>query len=478
MTTHSLDEAVDRILDRLARTAAEQDPGFPHFADATTGAWTRTPTGDWTGAFFVGQLWLAAAVTPDQRWHQLALDWAERLAPRATSQTVFRGFLFWYGAAIGAVLLDDQRAARIALDGAEALAASFHPRGRLLPLGVAAEDAHSVGPEETNIDGVPGGAPLLFFAADQTGDAPARPASTSPARALDEYVTGQVLAAVAPAALEVFPVRGRPGRGGAGHHGHAVARARGRRPLVSDRARRQYQLAEPESHLVVRQLAMDWGDRDGRSGPARARIPAVPRHPSSDAQPGRTVWRSAAAGLLVDDHSRANGNVSRIWRCVASSRHSSSTRLARRAAESRSRFGAAAAGNGTRSYVRLPLPTHDHRGQSTDQGPAVGQPSPARCCAVARFVTVASTATTIAPAPGSPAPSYPTSNGSRGALGGFHPKAMSNARPVRPIRPVGIFRARIIPQPRYWQGATERSGAVGRAIDAGCRRPPQRSHPA
>lgn len=171
MTTHTLSEAIDRMLDRLARTAAEEDPGFPHFADATTGAWTRTPTGDWTGAFFVGQLWLAAATTTDSQWHQLALEWSERLSPRAASETVFRGFLFWYGAAIGAVLLDDQRAGQIALDGARSLAASFHPRGRLLPLGAAAEEAHSVGPEETNIDGVPGGAPLLYFAADRTGDA-------------------------------------------------------------------------------------------------------------------------------------------------------------------------------------------------------------------------------------------------------------------------------------------------------------------
>jgi len=171
MTAPDLDEAVDRMLDRLARTAAADDPGFPHFADAATGAWTRTPGGDWTGAFFVGQLWLAAAVTKDPRWHEQALEWARRLCPRAASRTVFRGFLFWYGAAIGAVLLDDERAALIALDGARALATSFHPHARLLPLGAAAEEAHSVGPEETNIDGVPGGTPLLYFAAARAGDA-------------------------------------------------------------------------------------------------------------------------------------------------------------------------------------------------------------------------------------------------------------------------------------------------------------------
>lgn len=76
--------------------------------------------------------------------------------------------------------------------------------------------------------------------------------------ALDAYVTGQVLAAVAPAALEVSLA--------------AVAQAEAERATLdklwrqrieraryaADRARRQYQLAEPENRLVVRQLEAEW----------------------------------------------------------------------------------------------------------------------------------------------------------------------------------------------------------------------------
>ena len=75
---------------------------------------------------------------------------------------------------------------------------------------------------------------------------------------LDAHVTRQVLAALAPAALEL-PV-------------HAAGQAEQRRAEVDriwrqrleradqacDRARRQYQLAEPENRLVVRQLEKDW----------------------------------------------------------------------------------------------------------------------------------------------------------------------------------------------------------------------------
>jgi DNA invertase Pin-like site-specific DNA recombinase len=76
--------------------------------------------------------------------------------------------------------------------------------------------------------------------------------------ALDAYVTRQVLAAVAPAALEVSMA--------------AAAQAEAERAMVdklwrqriergryaADRARRQYQLAEPENRLVVRQLEKEW----------------------------------------------------------------------------------------------------------------------------------------------------------------------------------------------------------------------------
>jgi DNA invertase Pin-like site-specific DNA recombinase len=75
---------------------------------------------------------------------------------------------------------------------------------------------------------------------------------------LDAYVTGQVLAAVAPAALEVSLA--------------AAARAETERAALdtlwrqrleraryaADRARRQYKLAEPENRLVVRQLEKEW----------------------------------------------------------------------------------------------------------------------------------------------------------------------------------------------------------------------------
>lgn len=163
-------DAIGAMLERIDSTISEPELGFPHFADPGTGIWTRSAAGDWTGGFWVGQLWLAERMTGDRRYHDEALRWAERLRPRATSETVFRGFMFWYGAAIGAILTGDDIARRIALDGAAGLASLYDPVARVIPLGSTAEEASSVGRTEANIDGVPGGTPLLAWASTNGGD--------------------------------------------------------------------------------------------------------------------------------------------------------------------------------------------------------------------------------------------------------------------------------------------------------------------
>jgi DNA invertase Pin-like site-specific DNA recombinase len=75
---------------------------------------------------------------------------------------------------------------------------------------------------------------------------------------VDGYVTGLLLAAMAPAALEVSLAAA----GQAGAQRAQVDRIWRQRleraDFAADRARRQYQLAEPENRLVARQLEKDW----------------------------------------------------------------------------------------------------------------------------------------------------------------------------------------------------------------------------
>ena len=76
--------------------------------------------------------------------------------------------------------------------------------------------------------------------------------------ALDAYVTGQVLDAVAPAALEVSMAAAAQAEGERAMLGKLWRQRLERARYAVGRARRQYQLAEPENRLVARQLEADW----------------------------------------------------------------------------------------------------------------------------------------------------------------------------------------------------------------------------
>jgi unsaturated chondroitin disaccharide hydrolase len=160
------EDAISKMLERIERTAASIERGFPHYADTQTGRWTVSENGDWTGGFWNGMLWLANHVTSDDRYRGWARHWTELLRSRATSETVFRGFLFYYGAALGDVLCADDLARSVGIEGARGLATLFNTKAGIIPLGSAAEEATSVGETEANIDGMQSSA-LLAWAAER-----------------------------------------------------------------------------------------------------------------------------------------------------------------------------------------------------------------------------------------------------------------------------------------------------------------------
>src|ERR687894_1311979 len=166
-----------RMLERIDDTARQVTAGFPNFADPETGEWTTSPQGDWTGGHWVGELWLARRVTGEERYGEWAGEWCEALRPRAASNTIFRSFLFYYGAALGDVLLDDHRARAVALEGARGLLGLYNPKAGLIPLGTEAEEASDVGNEEASIDAVGSISALFGWASEKTSDATFRDAA-------------------------------------------------------------------------------------------------------------------------------------------------------------------------------------------------------------------------------------------------------------------------------------------------------------
>lgn len=186
MTATPWPTGFERLLARVDATGASVAGGFPHYADPASGKWTTSPAGDWTGGFWPGLCWLARHATGDERYRTWALRWAERLRPRAVSDTVFRGFLFYYGALLGAVLLGDPKARELALLGARGWAGSFNDKAGAFPLGGEAEEASDVGQGEANVDTVQGAA-LLVWAAGEAHEPRWRAMALSHARRHIEF---------------------------------------------------------------------------------------------------------------------------------------------------------------------------------------------------------------------------------------------------------------------------------------------------
>jgi hypothetical protein len=78
------------------------------------------------------------------------------------------------------------------------------------------------------------------------------------ARFLDDHVIAQVLSALAPAALELSVTAARQVEAHRAEVDRIWRQRLERAGFLCDRARRQYQLAEPENRLVVRQLEREW----------------------------------------------------------------------------------------------------------------------------------------------------------------------------------------------------------------------------
>ncbi|HLN87689.1 MAG TPA: hypothetical protein VK200_14530, partial [Candidatus Limnocylindrales bacterium] len=169
MLTSLWHDALARMQQRIIDTAKNELNGFPQVSDPETGSWATVADGDWTGGFWVGLLWLAHYRSHEDELLLRAEHWAERLRPRAHSQTVFRGFLFYYGAAIAAILHDNPIGREVGLLGAQELATLYNPRARLIPIGTQAAKAQEVHLRETNIDCLALTA-LLHWAAERLGN--------------------------------------------------------------------------------------------------------------------------------------------------------------------------------------------------------------------------------------------------------------------------------------------------------------------
>ncbi len=213
---------------------------------------------------------------------------------------------------------------------------------------------------------------------------------------LDDWIARQVLDAVAPAALEVSMAAAAQAEDERAMLDKLWRQRLERARYAAGRARRQYQLAEPENRLVARQLEAGWEAALAEGSPRNSR----PRSPPPSARPSRT-WPAT---------SRESGARRRPRRLTARSCCASSSRTS----PPRS--------SGTASWSMSPSP-----------GPAGTRP-PGRPSAPSR----AWTSCRITP-PSSPAsPNSPP----QAAITGRSPTPSTPRDSARPSAPAGSARAR------------------------------------
>ncbi len=161
-------EAQGRLLDRVDTTAAAVRPAFPLAADGRTGRWTSKPEGAWTDGFWVGLCWLAYRLTGEPRYRDWGLEWTARLRGREAAETHDIGFVFYYAAVRGWQVTGEPFLRELGLACADRLAAMWHPRARVIPVGRQAEVASGL--DDVTIDGMMN-LQVLWWAARETGQA-------------------------------------------------------------------------------------------------------------------------------------------------------------------------------------------------------------------------------------------------------------------------------------------------------------------
>jgi unsaturated chondroitin disaccharide hydrolase len=162
------DAGLDLLMERVSTTAQQVGRRFPHWADPATGRWTTTKSGDWPGGAWLGMLWCGIRLGRTEYRSSMS-EWMSALKRQLEVDSVFRGFPFYYGCALGDLLLHDREAGAIAEDCSRRLMTNFDDTIGVIPLGNGAEEGGYTGRNISSIDSLQA-TPLLYWLYQRTAD--------------------------------------------------------------------------------------------------------------------------------------------------------------------------------------------------------------------------------------------------------------------------------------------------------------------
>lgn len=156
-------DALFKQLDSISRQCGEQ---FPLYRLPRERKWKLSRRGSWLGGFWAGLWWRRAAYTELSEDLDQATFWSRQLVAQLDEPSLNRSFVFWYGAAFGGRLAQDQPARELALRAADTLARDYRPDIGGWPLGPGMGGGDG-GDATLNIDALAPTLALMHLQADK-----------------------------------------------------------------------------------------------------------------------------------------------------------------------------------------------------------------------------------------------------------------------------------------------------------------------
>ena len=313
----AIDRAIGRALDTVDRNLAHFGDAFPR-PSSTHGVYAAMDNTEWTNGFWTGMLWLAYELTGAARYRDAALRHVHSFHARQRDRINVNhhdlGFLYSLSCVAGWQLTGEPLAAEAALGAARLLLQRYLPGAGIIQAWGELSDPAQRGRMiiDCNLN-----LPLLYWAADHTGDPAFRVAA-------DRHIAAAARHIVRPVGSTVHTVFFDPATGaplhGKTHQGHAddSCWARGQAwgisgfPLVyrHNGDSRLIQLAQVLANYYLNRLPEDgicYWDLDFTSGPeprdssgaaiAACGLLELAQHlPLAD--PLRAAYERAAAGTV------------------------------------------------------------------------------------------------------------------------------------------------------------------------------------
>ncbi|AUO67581.1 glycoside hydrolase family 88 protein [Citrobacter amalonaticus] len=168
---HKIQAAIDRVAQKTAVNINKLDGQFPGEV-CIEGIWPRTENVGWTTGFWAGQLWLLWELTKNPLFHEqaerLIASFKERLDKSIDVDHHDLGFLYTLSCVSAWKLTRNEQARQTAIRAAQSLIQRFNPVSNVIQAWGDLQDPEQQGRMiiDCNMN-----LPLLYWAAQQTGDA-------------------------------------------------------------------------------------------------------------------------------------------------------------------------------------------------------------------------------------------------------------------------------------------------------------------